>query len=120
MKNILIVDDTEFMRMTIRRILEDAGFNIIAEAENGAVAVEKYKVHKPDLVLMDITMPVMDGIEALKAIKAINKEAKVIIVSALGQEVVVRQAIIYGAETFIVKPFQGAKLVELVTRVTQS
>lgn len=120
MKKILVVDDTEFMRMTIRRVLESANFEIVAEAENGEVAVRKYKTHHPDIVLMDITMPIMNGIEALKEIKAIDASAKVVIVSALGQEMVVREAIANGAETFIVKPFQPETLVELVSRVAQS
>lgn len=117
MKNILIVDDTEFMRLTIRRILEEGGYNVIDEAENGAVAVEKFKTHKPDLVLMDITMPVMDGLEALKRIKEMDSSSKVIIVSALGQEAIVREAIANGAATFIVKPFKGERLIELIARV---
>ena len=116
MKNILIVDDTEFMRMTIKRVVEEAGFNVIAEAENGAVAIEKFKLHRPDLILMDITMPVMNGIEALKEIKAIDSEAKIIIVSALGQEATVREAIMHGATSFIVKPFQAERLIELISR----
>lgn len=116
MKNILIVDDTEFMRRTLRDILEEAGFNIVAEAENGVVAIEKYKMHTPDIVLMDITMPVMNGMKALKEIIKINNEAKVVIVSAMGQETIVREAIMNGAEAFIVKPFKTERLVEVVTR----
>ena len=117
MKKILVVDDTEFMRLTIKRMLENTSFEVVAEAENGAVAVEKYKVYKPDFVLMDITMPIMNGLEALKEIKALNSEAKVVIVSALGQESIVREAIASGATSFIVKPFQGEKLVELLMQL---
>lgn len=117
MKNILIADDTEFMRRTLRHILEEAGFNIVAEAENGVVAIEKYKIYRPDIVLMDIVMPVMNGIEALKEIMTINSEAKVVIVSAMGQETIVSDAIMNGAEAFIVKPFKNERLVELVTQL---
>ena len=120
MKKILVVDDTEFMRMTIRKVLESANFEVVAEAENGEVAIQQYKIYHPDVVLMDITMPIMNGIDALKGIKEIDESAKVIIVSALGQEMVVREAIANGAESFIVKPFQPETLVELVSRVSQS
>ena len=113
MKNVLIVDDTEFMRMTIKQMLEGK-VNVVGEAADGQV--EKYKMLHPDIVLMDITMPVMSGIEALKEIKAYNPDARIIIVSAMGQEQTVRQAILHGAETFIVKPFTGDKLMEVVLR----
>lgn len=115
MKNVLIVDDAEFMRMTIKQMLEGK-VNVVGEAADGQEAVEKYKVLHPDIVLMDITMPVMSGIEALKEIKAYNPEARIIIVSAMGQEQTVREAILHGAETFIVKPFTGDRLIEVVLR----
>lgn len=117
MKKILVVDDTEFMRLTIRRILEEAGYNVIAEAENGAVAIEQFKLHQPDLILMDITMPVMNGLEALKQIKTIDPNSTIVIVSALGQEMIVREAIASGAKSFIVKPFQAERLIELIERI---
>ena len=98
----LIVDDAAFMRVTIRKMLLKNGFEVVAEAENGADAVEKYSACLPDLVTMDITMPVMDGLTALKEIKKINKAAKVVMVSALGQEAMVRDAVISGAVGFIV------------------
>lgn len=119
MKRVLVVDDTEFMRMSIKHILEGTDFEVVAEAENGLDAVEKYKIYHPDIVLMDITMPVMNGLEALKEIRAVNADAKVIIVSALGQEAIVREAIMNGAITFIVKPFQANTLIEVITRVAQ-
>lgn len=117
MKKILVVDDTEFMRLTIRRILEEAGYNVIAEAENGAIAIEQFKLHQPDLILMDITMPVMNGLEALKQIKTIDPNSTIVIVSALGQEMIVREAIASGAKSFIVKPFQAERLIELIERI---
>lgn len=88
-KNILICDDAAFMRMMIKDILTKNGYNIVGEAENGAKAVEKYAELKPDLVLMDITMPEMDGIEALKKIKAADANASIIMCSAMGQQAMV-------------------------------
>ena len=104
-KNILICDDAAFMRMMIKDILTKNGYNIAGEAENGAKAVEKYSELKPDLVLMDITMPEMDGIEALKKIKAADPNASVIMCSAMGQQAMVIESIQSGAKDFIVKPF---------------
>ena len=105
-KNILICDDAAFMRMMIKDILTKNGYNVVGEAENGAKAVEKYQELKPDLVLMDITMPEMDGIQALKAIKAADPSATVIMCSAMGQQAMVIESIQSGAKDFIVKPFQ--------------
>ena len=106
-KNILICDDAAFMRMMIKDILTKNGYNIVGEAENGAKAVEKYSELKPDLVLMDITMPEMDGIEALKKIKASDPNASIIMCSAMGQQAMVIESIQSGAKDFIVKPFQA-------------
>jgi two-component system chemotaxis response regulator CheY len=106
MKRVLIVDDAAFMRMAIRNMLEKHGFLVAGEAENGVVAVSKYKELKPDLVTMDITMPDMTGIEALKSILAFDPNAKVIMVSAMGQQPMVMDAIMAGAKSFIVKPFK--------------
>ena len=108
-KNILICDDAAFMRMMIKDILTKNGYNIVGEAENGAKAVEKYAELKPDLVLMDITMPEMDGIEALKKIKAADANASIIMCSAMGQQAMVIESIQSGAKDFIVKPFQAAR-----------
>ncbi len=106
MKNVLIVDDAAFMRMALRKMLEKLGFTVVAEAENGAEGVRRYKEFHPELVTMDITMPEMDGIKALKEIISFDANAKVIMVSALGQESYIKEAIIAGAKYFIVKPFK--------------
>ncbi|MBP9000595.1 MAG: response regulator [Lachnospiraceae bacterium] len=116
-KNILICDDAAFMRMMIKDILTKNGYNVAGEAEDGAKGVEKYKELKPDLVLMDITMPEMDGIQALKAIKAADADAKVIMCSAMGQQAMVIESIQSGAMDFIVKPFQADRVLEAVKKV---
>lgn len=116
-KNILIVDDAAFMRMMIKDILSKNGYNVSGEAENGAKAVEKYKELQPDLVLMDITMPEMDGIQALKTIRAHDGGATVIMCSAMGQQAMVIEAIQSGAKDFIVKPFQAERVIEAVHKV---
>ena len=117
MAKILIVDDAAFMRMMIKNILIKEGYDVVGEAENGAQAVEKYKELKPDLVTMDITMPEMDGIEAVKEIKKINPSAAVIMCSAMGQQSMVIEAIQSGAKDFIVKPFQADRIIEAVRKV---
>ena len=116
-KSILICDDAAFMRMMIKDILVKNGYNIAGEAENGVKAVEKYQETKPDLVLMDITMPEMDGIQALKKIKAIDANASVVMCSAMGQQAMVIEAIQNGAKDFIVKPFQADRVIEAVQKV---
>ena len=116
-KNILICDDAAFMRMMIKDILTKNGYNIAGEAENGIVAVEKYNEVKPDLVLMDITMPEMDGIQALKKIRANDPNAIVIMCSAMGQQAMVIESIQAGAKDFIVKPFQADRVLEAVKKV---
>lgn len=116
-KNILICDDAAFMRMMIKDILSKNGYNVIGEAENGAKAVEKYNETKPDLVLMDITMPEMDGIQALKKIIAGDPKALVIMCSAMGQQAMVIESIQSGAKDFIVKPFQADRVLEAVKKV---
>lgn len=116
-KNILICDDAAFMRMMIKDILTKNGYNVAGEAENGAKAVEKYNELKPDLVLMDITMPEMDGIQALKNIKAADPNATVIMCSAMGQQAMVIESIQAGARDFIVKPFQADRVLEAVKKV---
>ena len=116
-KNILICDDAAFMRMMIKDILTKNGYNVVAEAENGQKAVEKFNEAKPDLVLMDITMPEMDGIQALKKIREIDSSAAVIMCSAMGQQAMVIEAIQSGAKDFIVKPFQADRVLEAVKKV---
>ena len=116
-KNILICDDAAFMRMMIKDILSKNGYNVAGEAENGAKAVEKYAELKPDLVLMDITMPEMDGIQALKKIKEGDPSALVIMCSAMGQRAMVIESIQAGAKDFIVKPFQADRVIEAVKKV---
>ncbi len=116
-KNILICDDAAFMRMMIKDILTKNGYNVAGEAENGAKAVEKYNELKPDLVLMDITMPEMDGIAALKKIKEGDAGAMVIMCSAMGQQAMVIESIQAGAKDFIVKPFQADRVIEAVKKV---
>jgi two-component system, chemotaxis family, chemotaxis protein CheY len=117
MTRVLIVDDAAFMRMMIKDILEKNGFEVIGEAPNGIKAVELYKKDKPDVVTMDITMPDMDGIEAVKAIKAFDPASKVIMCSAMGQQTMVMDAIRAGAKDFIVKPFQPDRVLEAIRKV---
>ena len=116
-KNILICDDAAFMRMMIKDILTKNGYNVAGEAENGLKAVEKFKEVNPDLVLMDITMPEMDGIQALKKIKETDPNASVIMCSAMGQQAMVIESIQSGAKDFIVKPFQADRVIEAVRKV---
>ncbi|MBP5198096.1 MAG: response regulator [Lachnospiraceae bacterium] len=116
-KNILICDDAAFMRMMIKDILTKNGYNVAGEAENGVKAVEKFKEVSPDLVLMDITMPEMDGIQALKEIKKMEPGALVIMCSAMGQQAMVIESIQAGAKDFIVKPFQAERVIEAVKKV---
>jgi two-component system, chemotaxis family, chemotaxis protein CheY len=117
MKKLLIVDDAAFMRLTIRNMLRRYEIEIVGEAANGAIGVEMYKRLRPDVVTMDITMPEMTGLEALKAIKTFDPQAKVIMVSAMGQEGMVKESIISGAKTFIVKPFNEEFLYQTICKV---
>lgn len=117
MINVLIADDATFMRLTIRGMLEKNGITVAGEAENGLVAVNKYKELKPDIVTLDITMPEMTGIEALKEIMKFDPKAKVIMVSAMGQEFMVKDAILSGAKTFIVKPFKEEHVIETIKKI---
>jgi len=114
--NVLIVDDAAFMRMMLKDILTKNGFTIVGEAENGAVAVEKYCELKPDLTIMDITMPEMDGLQAVKEIRQRDAQAKIIMCSAMGQQAMVIEAIQSGAKDFVVKPFQADRVIEAVSK----
>lgn len=116
-KGILLVDDAAFMRMMLKDILVKNGYDVLGEAENGAKAVEKYKELNPDLVIMDITMPEMDGISAVKEIKKVDSNAVIVMCSAMGQQSMVIEAIQSGAKDFIVKPFQADRIVEAVKKV---
>ncbi|GIP52246.1 MULTISPECIES: response regulator [Paenibacillus] len=113
---ILIVDDAAFMRMMIRDILTKNGFEVVGEAQDGGQAIEKFKELHPDLITMDITMPEMDGIAALKEIKKLDPNAKVIMCSAMGQQAMVIDAIQAGAKDFIVKPFQSDRVIEAINK----
>lgn len=117
MPKVLIVDDAAFMRLAIKTMLERHGFEIVGEAENGEAGVKKYKELMPEIVTMDITMPVMDGIQALKAIIQHDKKAKVVMMSALGQECMVKEAVLSGAKTFIVKPFKEEQVVDMLGKI---
>ncbi len=110
MTKILVVDDAEFLRVRISKMLVGDGYEVI-EAENGLLALNAYKSQKPDVVLMDITMPEMDGLTALREILAVDSSAKVVMLTALGQESVVLEAIKSGAKDFIVKPFERERVV---------
>ncbi|MCI9513678.1 MAG: response regulator [Oscillospiraceae bacterium] len=117
MAKIMMVDDAAFMRKVIKDTLSKAGYTDLYEAVDGADAVEKYNEIKPDLVLMDITMPNMDGLEALKAIRAADGGANVVMCSAMGQETMVIDAIRSGAKDFIVKPFKPERVLKTVTSI---
>lgn len=115
MARILVVDDAAFMRLRLATLLQEAGHTVI-EAGNGAEAVEQYRRERPDLVLMDITMPVMDGLAAIEAIRAEDPEARIIVCSSLGQQSIVLKAIQSGARDFVVKPFQPERVLGAVAR----
>lgn len=117
MNKIMIVDDAGFMRMMIKSYLNKAGYTEIVEGEDGEKAVALYKTEKPDLVLMDITMPNVDGIEALRRIKEFDPNANVVMCSAMGQEAMVMEAIRLGAKDFIVKPFKQERILQTVTKL---
>ncbi len=114
--NVLIVDDLAFIKIVLRDILEKAGFRVVGEASSGEQAISMYQDKKPDAVLMDITMPDMDGLTALKKIRELDPAAKVIICSALGQQRLIVQAIQLGAKDFIVKPFQPPRVVSALKK----
>lgn len=116
MAKIMVVDDAAFMRMMLKDILTKGGHEVIGEAENGLKAVDRYKELAPELVLMDITMPEMDGIGAVKQIRAIDPNAKIIMCSAMGQQAMVLESIQAGARDFIVKPFQADRIIEAVSK----
>ena len=116
MPSVLIADDAAFMRMMLKNVLTEAGYEVVGEAENGAVAVAKYRELNPDLTTMDITMPEMDGLAALKEIRAGDTAARVVMCSAMGQQSMVIESIQAGARDFIVKPFQPDRVLEAVQK----
>ncbi len=114
MKTVLVVDDTEFMRKSLKIILEGDDYKVVGEAQNGEEAIELYNNLKPDLVTMDITMPVMNGIDATKAIISKDPKASIVVISALGQETYIKNAIVSGAKNFIVKPFKPDTVIQIL------
>lgn len=112
-ENVLITDDSDFMRNLLREILEEE-HNIVGEAENGVEAVEMYKEHQPDVVMMDIAMPIQDGIEATAEIKGIDPDTKVIMCTSVEQEEMMKEAIKAGADGYITKPFQKPNVLEAI------
>ncbi|YCA13410.1 response regulator [Bacillus sp. AK128] len=117
MAKVLITDDAAFMRMQLRDMITKAGHEVVGEAENGQQAVEQYKQLMPDLVTMDITMPVMDGVQAVREIKAFDPQATVIMCSAMGQQSMVLEAIQAGAKDFLVKPFSPDRISEALKKL---
>lgn len=116
LKKVLIVDDAAFMRLNLKNILKES-YEVVGEAKNGQEAVEMYQEFQPDFVTMDITMPVMDGLEAIKTIKDIDSDACIVVCSAMGQQKMIIQAIEAGAKDFIVKPFDETRVIEAVNKL---
>lgn len=117
MKNVLVVDDAMFMRHSLRQMLEKNNYNVIGEADNGMNAFLKYKELQPDIVTMDITMPEVDGIEAVRLIKKFDPQARIVMMSAMGQERMVREAIVAGAMGFLVKPFREEDVLRVLSQL---
>lgn len=117
MAKVLVVDDAKFMRMTLTNILQKGNHDVIGEAENGQEAIDLYESLKPDLITMDITMPELNGIEALKRIKASSSDVNIVMCSAMGQQKMVVEAIEHGAKDFIVKPFDETRVLDAIDRV---
>jgi two-component system chemotaxis response regulator CheY len=116
MATILIVDDAEFLRIRISKILTQSGHTVV-QADNGLAAINVYKSDRPDMVLMDITMPEVDGLTALKEIRAFDPQARIVMLSALGQDFVVLEAIQAGAQDFVVKPFEPKRVLSVIDKV---
>lgn len=117
MAKVLIIDDAAFMRMTIRRMLERNGHEVAGEADDGDVGVQLYKELNPDMVTMDITMANLNGLEALKQIMEFDSNAKVLMVSAMGQDTIIRNSIVLGAKSFIVKPFVETRFIDTINKI---
>ncbi len=116
MAKIMVVDDAAFLRVMLKEILVQGGHEVIVEASNGEEAVQKYKTWRPELVTMDVTMPVMEGLKALQEIRKFDPQAKVVMCSSIGQRNVILDAIHFGAKDYIVKPFQSTRVLEAVNR----
>jgi len=112
MKTVLIVDDAEILRLTIKEIVTKNGYEVIGEAGDGKTGVEMYEKLNPDIVTMDVTMSGITGLEALKQIIAYDPDAKIVIISAMGQDLIVKDAIVFGAKSFIVKPFGEQQIID--------
>ncbi|MHC1683389.1 MAG: response regulator [Clostridiaceae bacterium] len=117
MKKVLIVDDAAFMRLALKNILDKNGFEVIGEATNGVESISMYKSLKPEIVTMDISMPDMDGVEALTEIMKFDPSANIVMISALGHESWIRKAVILGAKGFIVKPYKEDYVIEALSKI---
>lgn len=117
-KTVLITDDTAFMRMTLKNVIEKNGYDVVGEAGDGEEAVAMYQELNPDMVTMDITMPKMDGITAIRQIIEIDPQAKIIVCSAMGQKPMVIEALSAGAKDFLVKPFDAERVVESLRKIS--
>ena len=117
MARVLVADDSAFMRLVIKNILTKGGHEVVAEADNGAMAMAEYDAHLPDVVTMDLTMPVMSGIEAVRAIQAKHPEAKILMCSAMGQQGMIMDAVKAGAKGFLVKPLDRVKVLEEIEQL---
>ncbi|OCS90400.1 response regulator [Caryophanon latum] len=117
MATVLVVDDAMFMRVTISNMMEQWGYRVVAQAANGQEAIAKFEECEPDVVTMDVTMPIMNGIDAVKTIMERNPDAKIVMITALGQQKLIKQALAYGAKDFVTKPFDPVHLKEVIDNV---
>lgn len=120
MATVLIVDDSRTSRKILKNLLEENGFTVVGDAENGEIGYLKYKELRPDIVTMDITMPSMDGIESLSLIKRENADAKVVMITAAGQKEKMVEALKRGADEFITKPFDQKEIINILNKVVES
>ncbi|HHU29173.1 MAG TPA: response regulator [Firmicutes bacterium] len=118
MTRVLVIDDAAFMRLSLKNMLLNNGFEVVGEAENGAIGIKKYLECKPDIVTLDITMPEMDGLKTLKEIMKIDPKATVVMITAMGQESMVKEAILNGAKSFIIKPFKENYVIKTLKKLS--
>lgn len=118
MKTVLIVDDIPYVRKTLKQILSARGFKVVGEAENGEIAVQLYQELQPEIITMDLVMPLVNGVEATRRILAINPDARIVILSAMMQENLVADAIMAGAKDYIIKPFQTDEVMKVMNQVS--